>query len=411
MMPLGIIDAFNLSRFFDYGRVSAAINSPSIASDCLLGRIFDRTPGLSPFRYKISPSDRATLPSHQDSWFSRYRYQAVAPYYSLMLEELEQSSSYPFLANWEHNWRWIQAASRRARPNPSFFHRAESTGQLDLGLTEVYRSAYLRTIGHAVLLGVITTEEAEEKALHTLTMNRGLADVEPIDRPQWAHVPVPLSEPLTRTVAGELWRSARAAAALDEVPISLRIMDHDEDGFTEIDLVQTIGPTGFAAGPVEAANVGVVVVGHQRGVMGGSVGQHDPRLIRSIRCPSSLVSIVMLEHVGSLHREVACMVRLASPEVFRVHAIVRCEAGEVRLISADRVFSRWVHWYSDWEPAIHSAIDSDVSSMTSVTSSHWERLASAADTQTRVLARVRTGSRARSYSKLELQERAFWMTG
>ena len=411
MIPLGIIDAFNLSRFFNYEQVTAAIISPSIASDFLLKRIFARTSGLSPFRYRISPSDRATLPRHQDRWFSRYRYQAVPPYFSLMLADLEQSSSYPFLANWEHNWRWIQAESRRARPNPSSFHRGQSTGQLDLGLTEVYRSAYLRTIGHAVLLGVITLEEAEEKALHTLTMNRGLADVEPIDRPKWARVPVPLSEPLTRTVMGELWRAARAAAPLDQVPISLRVMDYDESGFTEIDLVQTIGPTGFAAGPVEPANVGVVVVGDQRGVMSGSVGQHDPRLIRSVRRPSSLVSIVTLEHLGSLHRELAPTVRLASPELFRVHAIVRCEAGEVRLIVADGVFSRWVHWYSDWEPARHPDIDSDVSSLTTVTDSHWERLTSAANTETSVLATVRTGSRARSYSELEVQERAVWITG
>ena len=411
MMALGIIDAFNLSRFFDYECVNDAINAPSVASDYIMGRNFDCTSGLSLFRYQISPSNRATLPSHQDAWFSRYRYQAVPPYYSLMLAQLEQSSSHPFLAQWEHNWRWIQAEFRRSRPSPSFFCRDEMTGQIDLGLTEVYRSAYLRTIGHAVLLGVITSEEAEDKALHTLTMNRGLADVEPINRPHWARVPVPMPECVSSTVVRELWGAARAAATLNETIISLRIITHNEDGFTEIDLVQTIGPSGFEVDPTSVADVRTIVVGDERGVMSGSIGQHDPRIIRTIRRPTSLVSIVMPEHVGSVHREVAYDVKLASPELFRVHADVQCEAGEVRLTTAGCIFSRWVHWYSDWEPAMHADINSNVSSMTTVTTSYWERLASTGHTQTSVLARVRTGSRPRSYGKLELQERAFWMPG
>ena len=410
LIPLGIIDAFDLSRFFDYERVSDAINAPSIASDYLVRRNFDRTSSLSLFRYKISPTDPAALPSHQDAWFSRYKYQVVPPYFSLMLAQLEQSSSYPFLAQWEHNWRWIQTVSRRPRPSPFFFFRGEMTGQLDLGLTEVYKSAYLRTIGHAVLLGAITSDEAEDIALHTLTMNRGLADVDPIDRPHWARVPVPIPGRLGRSVVRELWGAARDATALNEVLISLRIMDHSDDGFTEIDLVQTIGPSGFAAGPVDAADVRTIVVGDHRGVMSGSVGQHDPRVIVPIRRPTSLVNIVMPEHVGSVHREMACTVRLASPELFRVHAEVQCEAGEVRLTTTEGVFSRWVHWYSDWHPAMHSDIDSSVSSMTTVMSSYWERLASSTNTQTSVLATVRTASKPRSYSKLELQKRAFWIT-
>ena len=411
MIPLGIIDAFDLGRFFDYEGVRDAIKAPSIASDYLMERNFGRSSGLSSLRYKVSPSDRAMLPSHQDAWFSRYRYQAVAPYYSLMLADLEQSSSYPFLSRWEHNWRWIQATFRRPSPNPSFFFRGETTGQLDLGLTEIYRSAYLRTIGHAVLLGTTTSEEAEDKALHTLTMNRGLADVQPIDRPHWARAPVPLRGPFTRRVLRDLWGAARAASRLNEVPISLRILAHDNDGFTEIDLVQTIGPSGFAAGPVEAAAVRTIVLVDHPGVMSGSVGPRDPRIIKPIRRPTSVVNIMIPEHVGSVHRELACTVRLASPELFRVHAEVQCESGEVHLATANCVFSRWVHWYSDWEPAMHSDIESSVCSMTTVAGADWARLTSGTGTQTSVLARVRTGSKAQSYSSLEVEQAAFWMGG
>ena len=222
LIGLGIIDAFDLSSFFDGDRVATAVSAPSIASDYLIRRNFEVASGLSPFRYQVSPGPRATLPSHQEAWFSQYKYQAVPPYFSLILAQLEDASEYPFLSRWEHDWRWIQATYPRPKPNPFFFHREHETGQLDLGLTEVYRSSYLRTFAHAVLLHHITSDEAEGKALHTLTMNRGLADVEPIDRPSWARAPVPLSGHHTHRVVRELWASARAAAGPSEVPAALR---------------------------------------------------------------------------------------------------------------------------------------------------------------------------------------------
>ena len=409
LIGLGIIDAFDLSSFFDGDRVATAVSAPSIASDYLIRRNFEVASGLSPFRYQVSPGPRATLPSHQEAWFSQYKYQAVPPYFSLILAQLEDASEYPFLSRWEHDWRWIQATYPRPKPNPFFFHREHETGQLDLGLTEVYRSSYLRTFAHAVLLHHITSDEAEGKALHPLTMNRGLADVEPIDRPSWARAPVPLSGHHTHRVVRELWASARAAAGPSEVPAALRILTYDADGFTEIDMVQTVGRPGFAAGPVEAAAVGTVVLTDQPGVMAGSVGPDDPRIVKPIRRPTQVVNIVMPEHAGSVHRELVCAVRLASPELFRIDAEVQCGSTEVRLETGNCVFSRWVHWYSDWEPAMHSDIESTVCSMTTVAGADWARLTSRINTQTSILAKVRTGSRAQSYSSLKTEQTAFWM--
>ena len=409
VMVLGIIDAFDLGAFFDYPTVSEAVAAPSHASDFLLRRNFAGAPSASPFGYSVSPSDRAQLPRDQETWFALYQHAAVPPIFSHRLSSLQRSTGYPFLSRWEHEWRWIQSTNPAARPDPHHFIGVGKQGQLDLSQRETYVSAYLRTLTHAALLGAITDDEAEEQSLLALTMNRGLADLEPIERPAWSDIPLPLHQDQREKVARELWNSARMASVAGETTLSLHVFDYDSEGFVEVEITQIICKKRSAIPPTEAAPLGFIELAGERGMMAGSVLPAEPGRAIDIDGAICLVKMMVPEDVGCVHREMASNVKVACPDLFRAFAEVKCGSREIRLETQSGVFSRWVHWYSKWEPATYRDVHSTIGWMTTIGNEYQERLRSYIDAETRVLVRVRQGSGRQYHAESNAEETSFWM--
>ena len=409
VMILGIIDAFDLGRFFDYPTVSEAVVAPSYASDFLLRRNFEGTRSAAPFGYSVSPSDPAQLPRHQETWFALYQHAAVPPIFAHRLGLLQRSTGYPFLSRWEHEWRWIQSTNPTARPDPHHFIGVGKQGQLDLAQRETYVSAYLRTLAHAALLGAITDDEAEEQALLTLTMNRGLADLETIARPSWSDIRLPLHPDQGEAVARELWNSARMASVAGETPIALHVFDYDSEGFVEVEITQTICKKGSAIPPTEAAPLGSIELAGERGMMAGSVLPTEPGRAIEIDGALCIAKMMVPEDVGCVHREMAPNVKVACPDLFRAFAEVKCGSKDIRLETQSGVFSRWVHWYSKWEPATYRDVHSTIGWMTTIANEYQERLRSYIDAETRVLVMVRQGSGRQYHAESEAEESAFWM--
>ena len=276
VLGLGVIDAFDLGAYFEFADVSKVVQAPSHLSDWILKRNFTDTSGLSPIRYAISPSEPATLPQHQDAWFERYRKWAVPPMFSLVLTQLQESTGLPFLKRWEHDWRWLQTTDPRpAAEYPHFFSGGDRgrVGQFDHGQREIYISAYLRMLAYAAIHGRMPHDLAEHYAMLALTMNRGLADLEPVDRPDWARNFLPCEDGSMKELAQKLWASAEAATKPGEVLIALRVVDLDTKGFVEFDLTMTIGPSGFTAGPANAEELDTLVANERPGEMAGLVGR------------------------------------------------------------------------------------------------------------------------------------------
>ena len=280
MLGLGIIDAFDLGAHFDFAEVSEAVQAPSHLSDWLLKKNFTDAHGLSTFRYKVSPPEPATLPRGEEAMFERYRKQAVPPIFSTVLSGLHESTGFSFLKRWEHDWRWLQATDPRPAPaHLHFFSHGERDriGQFDPGQREFYVSAYLRTLAFAAISGAIPHRAAEHYALLALTMNQGLADLEPIDRPEWARNLLPCDVEDVHELARKLWERAEAAAKPGEVPLALRVVDVDTEGFIEFNTTLTIGPTGFTAKIAEADSLSDFIVDQSPGRMMGLVGG-SPRI-------------------------------------------------------------------------------------------------------------------------------------
>ena len=411
VLGLGIIDAFDLSAFFKFEEVSQAVRAPSHLSDLLLKKNFPNANGLSPFRYAISPPEPSTLTVGERSWFDRYRKAAVPPMFSGELKRLQQMTGIPFRARWEHDWRWLQATHPRPEPDPHFFSGVdrERIGQFDLGQRELYVSAFLRTLAYYAVSGAISHEIAEHFSLLSLTMNRGLANLEPIPRPVWARNLLPCEAGRTKKLTQKLWACVEAAARPGEVPIALRVVDLDTQNFVEFDLTLAVGPINFTSRTPEVETHSKFIENKRPGEMEGLVSRNANFDWFSLDYPLAMTEVILLKDLGRVHIDMACNIRLASPDVFGTSANVKCSPTDIRLEAGGDVVSRWVHWYADWEPTVFRELHSTVGSMTTVLKSSLEKLRASRGMEIARLVRVHRGTRREIYEKHKVETEAYWI--
>ena len=411
VLGLGIIDAFDLGGYFEFAEVNKSVRAPSLLSDFILKRNFANTNSLSPMRYLSSPPKRATLPNHEEAWFDRYRTVAVPPIYSTIMEWLQQSTGAPFMQKWKHEWCWLQATAPRPKVrHPHFLSggRRNHVGQVDYGQREVFVSAYLRMLGYAVIRG-LPYDIVEHYALLALTMNRGLADLEPIERPDWAWNLISCEGGRTRELAQKLWASAEAASKPSETLLALRAIDCDRDGFVEFDMTLAIGPSGFSVGPAEAEALDMLMAPERPSEIVGSVGPRAGENHLSFEHPLIMTQLAEPEALGRVHIDIVLQIRLASPIIFGTPASIQCGPSEIRLEAGTEVLSRWIHWYSDWEPAQFRDLGSAVNSMTTVLESSLDRLRASYGMEVARLVRVRRLARSETHGEDDVRTESFWM--
>lgn len=408
VLGLGIIDAFDLGAHFEFAEVLEAVRAPSHLSYWLLKQNFADAHGLSRFYCIAAPSEPATLPRDEEAIFERYRERAM-PLFSMELTRLHELTGFLFLEHWEHEWRWLQATDPRPAPaSPYFFSHGnqDRRGSFDHSQRELYVSAYLRTLAFAAISRSIPHQVAECSALLALTMNRGLADLEPIDRPEWAQNLLPCEAGATHELARRLWEYAEDTTRPDEVLLALRVVDMNTEGFIKLDTTLTIGPAGLTAKTAEADELNALIMdqspGRMTGMVGGQPRPHSPER------PLVLSQDVLPGYIGRAHIEVALNIRFASPDVFGTSATIHCDRSEIRLGAGTDAFSRWVHWYANWEPTILPNFGSTVCSMTTVSKTSLDKLRALPGVEIGRLVRVRRAARSAPYKDYEVEEEAFW---
>ena len=203
--------------------------------------------------------------------------------------------------------------------------------------------------------------------------------------------------------------NAEVATNPGEVPLAVRVVDFDTNGFVEFDSTLTVGPPGFTTGPVEAEKFNGLIINEYPGEMAGLVGRNADIDSLDIVRPLTMTQSVLQDFIGRVHIDIASDIRLASPYVFGTSANVQCGPTEIRLEAEGDVLSRWVHWYADWEPTIFTELRSAVGSMTTVLKSSLDKVCASHDVEIARLVRVRRGVRPEVYLKQEVETDTFWM--
>lgn len=166
----------------------AAITRPSLLSHIILGELFSED---------IIPIDSEAMNSGQcpnnfriDPFFRKYSRNFLPPIYMDTLEHLESKFDVPLTKQWAFEWTKILEAEHiiPSEQALNFLYEnqySDYTTVRDVYLSEVYRSAYLRTISWLVSSKRISEITGTFYAIQTCPIDLGLWSLRHNERPDW----------------------------------------------------------------------------------------------------------------------------------------------------------------------------------------------------------------------------------
>lgn len=405
IIGLNIIEAFDLAAHFTFAEVRNSVKAASHLSDWLMKENFTQAKGLFPFRYKYAPEMKASLSETVRSSFSAFN--GVPRMFHSRLSHLEEMSGISFLARWQHEWEWLQAGELRNQGDPSYFFHGnrENNGQFDFADRETYVSAYLRTLAFAALKWGLPHEMAEQHSRAALTLNRGLAGVEPIERPKWSDGILPGDRDL-KEVASTIWSAASSSDDLGHLIAALRAVEVTETGFVVFEFDIVVGSaTAFASHKEpsdEKWSFLADTARYEGGFYSRANADNDAK-------PRMFCGTALTFEVGRQLVDLVPHVHLPTPHVKHPDLTVVCRQDGVEM-QADRLpIAHWEHWYCDWEPTYPREVHGLIGYRTTVKRDFFEDFCNRNSLKTAVWCRVKLGTRQYSYSQFEDYKTGFWI--
>ena len=269
-------------------------------------------------------------------------------------------------------------------------------------------SAYLRTLAYAMHMGTIRADQAEYHAMLALPMNRGLAELEPVERLGWSRNLLQRWRDSGQELVEEIWAQAGRHTRPGETPAALHVVEAEERGFIEVEVDVVLGHGTLNAGePVaEAPKFGWEDA--EPGCMGGDIHLREASLGPLVE-PMTLACLVAPEHVGRVDASVALRVKLACLALGWRRGRVRCRRNDVELQIDAEVVSRWHHWYAEWRPSRFTQLDTIVSSITTIQRTWLLEYAKSSDLSVALVAWVHVGTREHRHQDHSVDVHEFWI--
>ncbi|WP_159813978.1 hypothetical protein [Pseudomonas sp. 18058] len=163
------------------------IKHPSLLSDMLLERTYGKGMGgwIHPY------AGEAPWDFESGTYFETHCTAHVPPILKSNLRRLERTSGAPLLQQWAFEWKTLcDHLGTRLTQYPHYFGDTMETrsgimGQFWQCMREVYVSAYLRTLAHAVSEWGLPQRIAEGYCLDIVDGVAGMFEIEPGARPTW----------------------------------------------------------------------------------------------------------------------------------------------------------------------------------------------------------------------------------
>ncbi len=142
-------------------------------------------------------------------FFQKYCTIYIPPIYEIHARRIERKYGIPFYKHWAFEWKTIlENIDRKPSPEPLHFRgrpEDENYGAIDFVLSEVYRSAYLRTLAWAVGTNTFREEDATYLAIETSPIDPSLWKVQAQPKPKWWPISKPTSAVID-TVVADIWQ-------------------------------------------------------------------------------------------------------------------------------------------------------------------------------------------------------------
>ena len=188
-----------------------AIGKPSLLSWMLCALIRGSTPDMNAV---TAPHLEAAPASFKiDSFFTEYVESFLPPIYAKYADKVQQRTGLPFRQQWAYEWKALvdELGITPSRAALDFWmtHLPERFAMMDSRMSDVYRSAYLRTLAWALSTRILPISDALYFTIQTCPVDFGLWRVEPGARPTWwPTAEKPRGE--IDTVPIEIWRQVEA---------------------------------------------------------------------------------------------------------------------------------------------------------------------------------------------------------
>ena len=410
LLGLGVIHAFDLAEFCPEDTARRMVSKPSLASDWMLRTVYDTHGRSAPFQYTVSPQTPAHLDQDATALFDRLKTIAVPPVFLDRLERLEGRFDFPFVDRWRHDWSWVCRSHGVKAPQPGFF--LDSSGRkgvtLHMPQGEMLVSAYLRTLAYAMHIGEIRTGQAEYHAMLALPMNRGLADLEPVECPGWSRNLLQRWRDSGHDLIEGIWAQAGRHIRPSETPAALHVVEANEKDFIEVDVGVVLGHGTLNTRQPVVETRKFDWADAEPGCMRGDI-QLREGYVGPLVEPTTLTCLVVPEHVGRIDAGVALEVKLAILPLGWRRGRVHCDRNDVELLVDTDVVSRWHHWYSGWEPSKFNRLDNIVCNMTTVQRTWLLEYAKAFDLSATLAVHVRVGTREHTHQDHSVDVHGFWI--
>lgn len=167
--------------------VISRIKYPSILADMLL----ERTYGSGMGGWLQTYAGEAPSDFEAGGYFEKYSTAHVPPILGNNLRQLQRVSGFPFRRQWGYEWKALRdRLGTHFTGYPHYFSRALEArsgimGQFWQRMRDVYVSAYLRTLAHAVNRWGLPKNIAEQHCLDIVDGVAGIFEIEPGIRPAW----------------------------------------------------------------------------------------------------------------------------------------------------------------------------------------------------------------------------------
>lgn len=415
VVGVSIIDAFNLGPHFDAKAVVAAVQAPSYLSDLLILRNFPSAGNLFPFRYEYARgTGNGTIDPDHRAYFDRHLGQTIALRYQTRLARLEQKSGLPFLERWFEEWAWLQHtldAPFSGRPDYIWAGGPrENVSNVQVRQTELYISAYLRTLAFAVAEWRMPADVANHAALEALPFNRGMAGVRPATRPTWTFDTLKRRAKIgLHTAAMETWAKAERSVEVGQKLLALQTTDHGETEFLALSFRRVLSSAGsISTGPGEAfEQLPWAFVEDEFGGMAGPLvaadGQdsEDERFLSAYVQPARFPRFLLdLFPTG---------VELGHPRLFEDAVEVSADDGGLTLMAGSQPMSRWIHWFADWQPTHPRELHRLGGGLTTIKSSVLASAIRRCGTPSLIYCKATYGFRKYSYDEAKIEQQTFWL--
>lgn len=141
-------------------------------------------------------------------FFEKYRNNFVPPMYGHQMEEVQTRTALPMVERWAFEWARLVSAGGY-RPSERVFDSGMTAHSrqkmiVDFPISEVYRSAYLRSLAWGVTSGRLPEDSALYLGLQACPIDLGLWRVRPGVKPAWWPMPTPSPGPID-TIPAKVW--------------------------------------------------------------------------------------------------------------------------------------------------------------------------------------------------------------